>query len=250
MMLADTGSYATVMDYERCSAVSDAALGVTKSLSEINRRQEGTQFWFGRQSEAQSELRMVLEGLVLDDEQEAVKFDTEQNVMRMVRALPNDLPLPEMGIDPDGEISLDWMCSRTRMFSISVSGSDRLACAWVNGSDHGHTVVRLGGQIFAQDVVIAASRDRWRCHPLPSACLRLLAMTKISPASSRRAITFPEMLCAPVRFCQAPRTGLLWCHDMGGNPLIDSKSWGVPQRATARYMAQRFSKPMMRGAPS
>lgn len=146
MMSADAGGYATVMDYESCSAVSDAALGVTKSLSEIDRRQEGTQFWFGRQTEAQSELRMVLDGLVLDDEQEAVKIDTEQNVMRMVRALPNDLPLPEMGIDPDGEISLDWICSRTRMFSISVSGSDRLACAWMNGSDRGHAVVRFAGR--------------------------------------------------------------------------------------------------------
>lgn len=145
MMPADASSYATVIDYESYSAVSDAALGVTKSLSEIDRRQEGIQFLSGRQTEAQSGLRMVLDRLVLDDEQEAVKIDTEQNAMRMVRALPNDLPLPEIGIDPDGEISLDWMCSRTRMFSISVSGSARLACAWMNGSDHGHTVVHFRG---------------------------------------------------------------------------------------------------------
>lgn len=46
-----------------------------------------------------------------------------------LRALPADLPRPELAADPDGRVSLDWGGSGW-MFSISVVGT-RLAYAWV-----------------------------------------------------------------------------------------------------------------------
>jgi hypothetical protein len=60
----------------------------------------------------------------------------------LLRSLPDDCPLPEFSIEPDGEISFDWLPSRTRSFSLSIGLSDRIAYAWVDGTDRGHAVAR------------------------------------------------------------------------------------------------------------
>jgi hypothetical protein len=63
--------------------------------------------------------------------------------IELIRALPVHLPLPEFAAEPDGAISLDWIRSRNRLLSVSVGASDRLAFAWLDGTDRGHGVVRL-----------------------------------------------------------------------------------------------------------
>jgi hypothetical protein len=61
-----------------------------------------------------------------------------------VRALPDDGEMPEVAVDPDGAVSLDWMPSRHRMLSVSFAGnSDRLAYAWIDGTDRGSAVARF-----------------------------------------------------------------------------------------------------------
>jgi len=69
---------------------------------------------------------------------------------RLLRVLPAGLPAPEIGPEPDGSISLDWMCSRQKLLSVSVGTGDRLACAWVAGSHRGHEVVRFDGKLAPQ----------------------------------------------------------------------------------------------------
>jgi hypothetical protein len=64
----------------------------------------------------------------------------------VVRALPGDLPMPELAPEPDGSISLDWIGSRSRLFSVSVGERDRLAYAWLDGTDKGHGVARFDGE--------------------------------------------------------------------------------------------------------
>lgn len=64
-----------------------------------------------------------------------------------VRALPDDYEMPEVGVEPDGAVSLDWLPSRHRMLSISFTGnSDRLAYAWLDGTDRGSAVARFDRQ--------------------------------------------------------------------------------------------------------
>ena len=62
-----------------------------------------------------------------------------------VRALPDGVPLPEFAPEPDGSISLDWIQSRHRLFSLSVGSTNRLAFAWLDGADRGHGVARFDG---------------------------------------------------------------------------------------------------------
>ena len=38
--------------------------------------------------------------------------------MTFIRFLPNDIPMPDAGPEPDGEIALDWMESRTRVIAL------------------------------------------------------------------------------------------------------------------------------------
>lgn len=63
-----------------------------------------------------------------------------------IRALPDSVPLPEFAPEPDGSISLDWIRSRVRLFSLSVGMSTRLAYAWLDGTDRGHAVVVFDGE--------------------------------------------------------------------------------------------------------
>jgi len=60
-----------------------------------------------------------------------------------VRALPSNVPMPEFAPEPDGSISLDWIQSRHRIFSLSIGTSRRLAYAWLDGTDRGHGVAHF-----------------------------------------------------------------------------------------------------------
>jgi hypothetical protein len=70
-----------------------------------------------------------------------------------VRALPSDIPIPELSTDPDGAISLDWVESRDRLFSLSIGHNHRLAYAWIHGGGHGHGVAEFNGAKIPNDII-------------------------------------------------------------------------------------------------
>ena len=72
---------------------------------------------------------------------EAVSQNAVEHSVHFIRKLPEDLPLPEISVEPDGEIALDWSPTPTQTFSVSIGTADRMTCAWVNGTEHGHVVV-------------------------------------------------------------------------------------------------------------
>ncbi|MEI6605536.1 MAG: hypothetical protein WCP35_09520 [Verrucomicrobiota bacterium] len=64
----------------------------------------------------------------------------------LILALPESLPSPELAVEPDdGAISLEWYGGPSRIFSVSVGLSDRLACAGMDGTDSWHGVTRFNG---------------------------------------------------------------------------------------------------------
>jgi hypothetical protein len=69
-------------------------------------------------------------------------------VKRFIRALPDDIPMPELAPDPDGSISLDWSESGYRLFSMSVGPSNRLAFAWLDGADKGYATAQFDGVVI------------------------------------------------------------------------------------------------------
>lgn len=75
-----------------------------------------------------------------------------------VLALPDGVPIPEFALEPDGSISLDWMQSRNRLFSVSVGASGRLAFAWLDGANRGHGTALFDGKRVPPEILEGVKR--------------------------------------------------------------------------------------------
>jgi hypothetical protein len=101
-------------------------------------------------SESAARTAVIYEVLAVAVDCENEGWDGEEGVsisslvinhaMNFIRSLPDDVPSPEVAPEPDGSISFDWISSRNRIFSVSVGLDDRLAFAWIDGTDSGHGV--------------------------------------------------------------------------------------------------------------
>lgn len=76
----------------------------------------------------------------------AIDRNAVSNAQMFVRSLPAGFPPPEFTANPDGSVSLDWIESRNRVFSISISAGSKLAYAWLDGNDKGHGIAQFDGQ--------------------------------------------------------------------------------------------------------
>lgn len=56
----------------------------------------------------------------------------------LLRSLPFTTPKPDIGIDPDGEISFTWYRGPRNVFSISIGGAGRLSYAGFFGASSVH----------------------------------------------------------------------------------------------------------------
>lgn len=142
--------YAALIPYAQpSSAISDAAEIVSLNATAVIRSIEGSQALFGNKSLAIAQLRELAEECSLAnwDGYDAFPINAlaVDNASRFLRALPGSITMPEFAADPDGEISLDWIKSRFQRFSLSVGGENRLAYAWLDGSDSGYAVAQFDG---------------------------------------------------------------------------------------------------------
>lgn len=142
--------YAALGAYTReGSAVSSAARIAREAACAVVGAAEQSQALFGEKATALSQLHaLATESAEANwDGCQAAAID-EIAVMiaaAVIRSLPADLPMPEFAPEPDGSISLDWIASHSRLFSLSVGRNTRLAFAWLDGSSRGHGVERFDG---------------------------------------------------------------------------------------------------------
>lgn len=129
------------------SAISPEAQNLQRSASSMLYSIERSQALFGNKATAISQLwALANECNEPDwDGNGASPIDRRAvfNAVAFIRALPDRVPLPEFAPEPDGAISIDWIKSRSRLFSLSINSSNRLACAWLDGTDKGHFVTRI-----------------------------------------------------------------------------------------------------------
>lgn len=139
------------------TAVSAEANALRKSVVQVRTSFERSEALFGAKANAITQLWDLANECSIAgwDGSGASPIDRSAvfNAVALIRAMPDRLPLPEFAVEPDGSISLDWIQSRTRLFSISVSARDRLAFAWYDGSDQGHGVAAFNQNIVPQRVV-------------------------------------------------------------------------------------------------
>lgn len=70
--------------------------------------------------------------------------ETIQAAIRFAYCLPRFAPIPEVSVDPDGEISFDWLSPNGEMFSVSVNRRNRLAYAgWFGEKSRVHGIEQL-----------------------------------------------------------------------------------------------------------
>ena len=132
------------------SAISPEAQTARKAASVVAKLAEDSQVLFGEKRLAISQIvSLAKEGAEAGwdgDEAAPIDWAAAYTAVEFIRAMPDDLPLPEFAPEPDGSISLDWIQSRNRLFSLSVGSTNRLAYAWLDGSDKGHGVARFDGE--------------------------------------------------------------------------------------------------------
>ncbi len=61
-------------------------------------------------------------------------FDGYLKAEKFIRGLPANIPAPEVAVDPDGEISLEWYRSSRSAFSVSIGSEDSLTYAGLFGA--------------------------------------------------------------------------------------------------------------------
>ena len=138
------------------SGFSSEAYAVSKIAAEFVNNFEQSQALFGEKSAAISQLWSLMNECADQDWDgyDARATDPQAVLMaeNFVRALPGGVALPEFAPEPDGSVSLDWIHSRNRLFSMSVSGSNRLAFTWLDGTDKGHGVAYFDGYIVPRRI--------------------------------------------------------------------------------------------------
>lgn len=132
------------------SAVSTEAQVVQKAASAVVDSAERSHALFGAKAAAIAQIWALTNECAEAgwDGEDAMPLDQFAVISAadIIRALPQDIALPEFAPEPDGSISLDWIQSRNRLFSVSVGTTSRLAYAWLDGADKGHAVARFDGQ--------------------------------------------------------------------------------------------------------
>jgi hypothetical protein len=79
---------------------------------------------------------------------EPVRDDTYRNAYRFIEALPHGFPMPTVGAEADGHLTLEWYRNPSRVVSVSVSPEGDLHYAALLGG----TARRNGTEPFLGDV--------------------------------------------------------------------------------------------------
>ena len=64
----------------------------------------------------------------------------------VIKAIPTDVSCPEIFYEDDGCVSLDWIISKHRVLSMSVTPKLKLCYAWLVDGEHGSNTEQFGGE--------------------------------------------------------------------------------------------------------
>ncbi|HEY3321497.1 MAG TPA: hypothetical protein VGP72_13600 [Planctomycetota bacterium] len=128
-----------------------------KAAADVIKSAEESQSLFGAKATAISNLRKMAnecseEGWDGDDAS-PVDPDAVDVAETFIRSLPDWVPLPKCAPEPDGAISLDWIESRLRLFTLSIGSSNLIPYALLDGADKDHGVAQFDGQTIPSRVL-------------------------------------------------------------------------------------------------
>ena len=85
-----------------------------------------------------------------------VKEVAKAEAERFLELMPSDLAMPEVSVDPDGDISFEWLKSNRYMYSVSLSGNNKIVFAGICGGNDIHGTEFFGDTI--PSIIIDAIR--------------------------------------------------------------------------------------------
>lgn len=139
------------------SGVSDEAFAIANTFESFAKHFESSEALFGVKAQLLHDLYEVTNEAVEDDWDgdgaKAVGASTIAHAEAFIKALPDGLSLPELSVEPDGEIAFDWMPIKTRTLSISINESNRLSYAWIDGTDRGHGAAKFSMNVIPSRLV-------------------------------------------------------------------------------------------------
>lgn len=151
------------------TAVSPTAQTLRKNAYAVVASAERSRALFGDKSDAISAVWQVAADQSTEDWDgtggAAVDALAACNAVEFLRALPAGTPLPEVSPEPDGCISLDWIESRNRLFSLSIGSNRRLPYAWLDGTDRGHGVATFDGEEVPPRILEEIRKIRFDAAP-------------------------------------------------------------------------------------
>lgn len=118
--------------------------GVSDSATEIQREAIEVKNHFARSVTYGEHLSKMLECLFqvkneysVDNwdgyDAKAIDNDSCQNAIRFALSLTPNIPIPEIYVDPDGEVTFEWYEGKRKVFSVSVGGKNKLSYAGLHG---------------------------------------------------------------------------------------------------------------------
>jgi len=78
---------------------------------------------------------------------EPVERETLRNVYLFIEALPHGYPLPSVGAEPDGHVTLEWYRATNWVLSVSVSPEGVLYYAALLGDEDPRGTCRFDGEV-------------------------------------------------------------------------------------------------------
>ena len=122
-----------------------ASLGMSNSANELQIKTEELQRDLARSYTFGEHLSKMLEAIFEAKQKhsadnwdgygaKSISTDSYQNAIRFALSLPSNIPIPEIYVDPDGEITFEWYEGRRQVFSVSVGGRSDLSYAGLYGA--------------------------------------------------------------------------------------------------------------------
>lgn len=89
-------------------------------------------------------------------------LDSYYKAAHFVQQFPSALPMPEVAVDPDGEMSFDWYVSSDENLTISFSPKDEITYAGVFGPNRAK-----GIEVFVDSIPVIILENLKRLYRLP-----------------------------------------------------------------------------------
>ena len=130
---------------------SQSARFISDTISKIPSNLDKPEFYFSIRKKVLPELDNVFSyasELGWDGyNAEPVRPETYFHVKAFLESIPNTIPIPTVGVEPDGQITLEWYKSPSRLLSVSVGPGEDLNYAALIGPSKSYGTEVFSGEM-------------------------------------------------------------------------------------------------------